>query len=70
VYVFSLLAIREQGAIEPLDVAQWKFFVVATCVLDDTRLQQQSISVSALKELCEPCEFADIADAVEVAARL
>ena len=34
VYVFALLAHQHGATLDPLDVAQWEFFVVPTVTLD------------------------------------
>ena len=42
VYVFALLAHRDQRTLDPLDVSQWEFFIVPTALLDN-RTRSQSI---------------------------
>ena len=51
VYVFALLAEKDQSKLNPLDVAQWQFYVVPTAVLDARRRSQHSITLPSLREL-------------------
>ena len=46
VYVFALLAHRDQSTIDPLDVSQWEFYVLPTAVLDDRERSQHSITLT------------------------
>ena len=51
IYVFCLLKHTVQETIDPLDVAQWEFYVLPTSVLDDNVGDQKHISLQALKKL-------------------
>lgn len=51
VYVFALLAHRDKRTLDPLDVAQWEFFVVPTRTLDARFSTQARIALSALLTL-------------------
>jgi hypothetical protein len=51
VYVFCLLAHKDQDTIDPLNVSQWKFYVLATRALDDHCREQKSIGLEPLKAL-------------------
>ena len=51
VYVFSLLAHRDQNSIDPLNVSQWEFYVLATSVLDERCGEQKTIQLGPLKAL-------------------
>jgi hypothetical protein len=57
VYVFALLAELDRAKVDLLDLRQWKFFVLATSVLDRLAPTQKSISLSNLMRL-EPTETA------------
>lgn len=68
VYVFALLKHRDQETLDPLDVSQWEFFVLPTFVLDERQRSQHSITLASLRKLTTPAAFADLANAVTVAA--
>jgi hypothetical protein len=51
VYVFALLAHTDKGSIEPLDVAQWHFFVLPTETLNRRTRSQHSITLPSLRAL-------------------
>lgn len=68
VYVFCLLAEQDPARIDPLDLAQWRFFVLPTKVLDAEVPTQKQIALSALLKL-KPREakFGELRQAVVVA---
>lgn len=71
VYVFAVLAHRDQSTIDPLDVSQWEFFVLPTVHLDRRTRSQHSITLASLQTLAgEPVKFAELACAVQEAGRL
>jgi hypothetical protein len=49
VYVFCLLHHEDRKTIDPMDVAQWTFFVLPTYVIDRDFPKQQSLSLGKLK---------------------
>lgn len=70
VYVFALLRNQDRDTVDPLDVAQWEFFVVPTAVLDQRVAGQKSIRLGALVGVGpRRCRFDEVAEAVELAAR-
>ena len=69
VYVFALLAHQHQARLDPLDVAQWEFFVVPTVTLDRRERSQHSITLKSLRELHgPPVDYAGLKDAIADAA--
>ncbi len=71
VYVFAILAHREQATLDPLDVSQWRFFVVPTFHLDSRKRSQYSITLPSLEALAgEPVGFDALAKTVEQAGRV
>ncbi len=65
VYVFALLAHREQATLNPLDLSQWEFWAVPTKALDDRKRSQHSITLNSLRELAgNPEGFDGLHDAV------
>ena len=70
VYVFAVHAHTEQASVDPLDVTQWKFYVLGTAVLNQERSSQKRISLSALQGFCPPAvPYEGLCDAVAGAVR-
>ncbi len=66
VYVFAILDHRERLTVDPLDVDQWKFYVLASRVLDAKVPSQKSIRLTTLLKLgAQLCSFEDLAEMVE-----
>ena len=65
-YVFCLLAHKDQKTIDPLNMSQWKFFILPTSILNERIGEQKSLSLSTLLKL-EPKEvpFGEISNAIE-----
>ena len=51
VYVFALLAHKDKASIDPLNVKQWRFFVLPASVLDARTRSQHSITLRSLERL-------------------
>lgn len=51
VYVFALLHHRDKTTVDPLNLDQWTFYVMATSVLDQQVPEQESITLSSLLSL-------------------
>lgn len=61
VYVFAVLATREQETLDPLDLQQWEFHVLPTSVLDARAPRQKSIRLSVIQKLgARPAAFGEI----------
>jgi len=70
VYVLALLAHRDKATLDPLDIAQWQFYVLSTRVLDARTRSQQSITLPSLERLnAGPYAYAALSQAVAQAAR-
>ena len=65
VYVFCLLEHKEKADINPLDMGQWKFYVIPTAKLNRDLGKAQSISLSEVKKYSETLTFGQIAKAIE-----
>jgi hypothetical protein len=64
VYIFALLSHKDKSTLNPLDLDQWEFYVVATNLLD-ARLGN-SIILKSLQQLCPiAVSFANLRNAVE-----
>jgi len=69
VYVFCLLRHKDQGTINPLNLEQWVFYVLATKVLNESVGPQKSISLSSLVKLNPTkCEYSDLHESIIQAA--
>ena len=65
VYVFALLAHTDQETIDPLNLDQWRFYVVPTAILDARVRSQHSITLNSLEKLVDTIPFSDLAQVVE-----
>jgi hypothetical protein len=54
IYVFALLAHKDRATLDPLDLGQWLFDVVATAVLDARLGAQKWVSLKTLGEVAGP----------------
>lgn len=62
VYVFCLLHHKEMATVNPLDLTQWTFYVLATKELNDKVPNQKSIGLSGLHLLgAHQCSFSKLA---------
>ena len=69
VYVFALLFHEDKSTIDPLDVSQWRFYVLPTATLNARMRSQHSITLRTLERECDVCiSFSDLAAAVTKAA--
>lgn len=51
VYCFCLLNHKEKSSVNPLNLGQWKFFLLPAKVLDEKHPDQKTISLSSLMKL-------------------
>jgi len=70
VYVFALLAHKDQGTINPLDVSQWELYVLPTKTLDKRKRSQHSITLPSLRKLTSPVKYFNLNRVVAEAAKL
>lgn len=69
VYVFALLAHKDKATVDPLDLAQWQFYVLPTTVLNARSRSQHSITLPSLQALSGgSVPYAQLRNAVERAA--
>ena len=69
VYVFCLLEGEDREQIDPLEVAQWTFYVLSTSELDRQVPTQKTIRLGALKALgARPCTYDELKAAIHEAA--
>jgi len=66
VYVFCLLAEQDQTRVDPLDVAQWKFWVVSSQRLTEQLGDQESAALSTIERVAGlPVALDELASAIE-----
>lgn len=69
VYVFCVLAHREKTSVDPLNVAQWRFFVISSTKLNAELGNQRSITLSGLQKIgAEEATYEELPEAVHGAA--
>lgn len=51
VYVFCLLSHKDKATVDPLNLGQWEFYVLATKILNEKLKSQKSVSLSSLLKL-------------------
>ena len=70
VYVFCILHHQDQDTIDPLNLAQWAFYVIATPMLDQAVGAQKTISLSRLHQLNPTCiTYCDLGTAIRRATQ-
>lgn len=70
VYIFCLLAEQDPGIVDPMDVSQWRFFVLARRVLDERAGARKQLGLDALLALDpRPASFPGLRDAVVAAMK-
>lgn len=71
VYVFCVHIATDRSSANPLELNQWRFYVVPTATLDAQLPHQRSISLSALpaKTGATPCTYGALATAIRDAIR-
>jgi hypothetical protein len=68
VYVMVLLHHKDQATLNPIDLDQWSFFVVARRALDARARSQHSITMPSLIRMgIKPVTYSDLAAAVRAA---
>jgi hypothetical protein len=71
VYVFALLHHKDRQTIDPMNLAQWTFYVVPTKALDDRERSQHSITLRSLEKLAgSAVTFGELRSAVERVAAI
>lgn len=64
VYVFALLAHKDKATVNPMDVGQWKFFVVPTKTLNAIEPGQKTFGLSRIQGMTEAVAYSGLSDAV------
>jgi len=65
VYVFCVLSHQDKETIDPLNLAQWDYYVLSTEMLNEKIGNQKTISLSSLLKLQpKKCKFGEIGKAI------
>ena len=67
VYVFALLAHREKPKVNPMNLDQWKFYVLSTAALNQHFGDQKRLALGGLEEHALPVNFRALKTAVSEA---
>ncbi len=68
VYVFALLAHQDRATLDPLNLDQWRFYVLSTREIEQRERSQHSITLSSLERMgAGPYPFAELRAAVAAA---
>ena len=59
-YIFAVLAHKDQSTIDPMNLAQWEFYVISTAELDERIGSQKSIRLGRIKSLASPISFREL----------
>ncbi|AWA31009.1 hypothetical protein HYN48_13470 [Flavobacterium magnum] len=66
VYVFCLLNHKDKSTVDPLNLNQWEFYVLATTELNNYQRSQHSITLNSLKKLTQTLQYNEIKNEVEL----
>lgn len=70
VYVFCLLDHQDSKSVDPMNLNQWRFFVIATKELETKLKQQKTLSLATLQALnAKEFKYSELAEAVELIAK-
>lgn len=67
VYVFALLAHRNKPTIDPMNLDQWKFYVLTTAALNQHFGDQKTLTLGGLERHTSPVDFRALKTAVSQA---
>lgn len=71
IYVFALLAHKNQETINPLDTSQWEFYLLSTKVLDTQMKDAKQISLDRIIQLGGiKCAFEELLDKINHAIEI
>lgn len=65
VYVMCLLSTTDQSTIDPLDLDQWKFYVLSVQEVNDYKRSQLSITLKSLEKLVNPILYNRLDQAIK-----
>jgi hypothetical protein len=65
VYVFCLLHHKDKETVDPLNLDQWKFYILSTKELNDYKRSQHSITLNSLEKLTDAIPYDKIKETIE-----
>lgn len=66
VYVFALLVHSDKPTIDPMNLDQWRFYVLSAEALDEHFGDQKTLTLNALEKHASPVDFGELDAAVRV----
>jgi hypothetical protein len=66
VYVFCLLNHKQKSTVNPLDMNQWEFYVLATKKLNDYKRSQDSITLKSLRTLTDSILYNELYEKIRM----
>jgi hypothetical protein len=70
VYVFCLLKHEDKATVDPLNLNNWEFYIMATSELNNYTRSQHSITLKSLCSLTKAVDYDEINDAIKVKNRI
>jgi hypothetical protein len=70
VYVFCLLKHQDKQTVDPLNMNQWEFYVLATKELNDYTRSQHSITLNSLRKLTDSVSYEKLDEAIKTKHKL
>lgn len=64
VYVFCLLHHTDKNTIDPLNIDQWEFYVLATKELNNYKRSQHSITLNSLRGLTQKIQYDNLKESI------
>jgi hypothetical protein len=64
-YVFCLLAEPKRNRVDPLDLTQWEFYVMATSEINRIFGGQKTVALSRIQDRCSPISYNCLKDEVD-----
>ncbi|MBI4743796.1 MAG: hypothetical protein HY776_03090 [Actinobacteria bacterium] len=65
IYIFALLNHVDKQTVDPLNLDQWRFYVLPTEILNKRTRSQHSITLRSLQNLCSAVPYAELGQVVE-----
>ncbi len=65
VYLFCLLKHKDQKTIDPLNMAQWEFYLLPTSELNEYKRSQSSITLTSLQKLTDAISYSQLKESID-----
>lgn len=65
-YIFCLLNHKDKSTVNPLNLNQWEFYILATEKLNNYTRSQHSITLNSLRKLTSPLKFEELNSATQL----